>query len=410
MGIYRGWLMVGASAAGLSTNPGQFAFGAMGVFMLPLIAEFGWTRTQVSAALTIFTVALACSLPLIGILVDRLGARRILVPSTLIFGTLLLAIPAFVSAPWHLWLLFGLMGSLAAGANALPYMRILGNWFDRRRGLAYGLAMAGGGFGYAYVPPMLQWLIDSWDWRAGYLALGGLVLVIAVPIAAFVLRESPAAAGVAAGDARPPVANRTATNPAGQVEPVADAGVRLLALLFGIFVVLSLCLYGLLSHLVPMLVDRGVAAAHAARMAALLGVAILVSRAAVGLLIDRWFAPRVGAVCTVLSAAGIALFAAGVSTGPIGWVATSLVGLSMGAEIDLLAFLTSRYFGLRRFGRIYGLLFSGFLLGASTGPLAYGALFDEAGHYDVALQGATALLLLCAVAMLMLPHYSVRHA
>ncbi|MBI1733514.1 MAG: MFS transporter [Gammaproteobacteria bacterium] len=397
-GVYLGWWMVAASAVGLSTNPGQFAYGALGVFMLPLIAEFGWSRTEVSMALTIFTVTLAISLPVLGILVDRYGARRVLVPSVLVFGLLLLAIPAVVSRTWHLWLLFALIGSLAAGANSLPYMRILGAWFDRRRGLAFGFAMAGGGAGYMYVPPLLQWLIDQWGWRSGYLVLGGLVLLIAAPIAAFVLRDSPGECGVAAEDAAPAVVGPGSPGP-------ASVRLGLLASLFAIFAVLSLCLYGLLAHLVPMLVDRGAPAPYAARVAALLGVAILISRAAVGYLIDRWSATRVAAGCAVFSAAGMAWFSAGAFQGPAVWFATGLVGLSIGAEIDILAFLTSRYFGLRRFGRMYGVLFAAFLLGTAAGPVTYGALFDLTGAYNLALQGGAAMLVCCAVAMAGLPRY-----
>ncbi len=399
--------MVLACAFGLSTNPGQFAFGALGVFMLPLIGEFGWSRTDVSLALMAFTVALALTLPVVGWLVDRYGGRRVLFPSTLVFAVLLLSIPLVVSKPWHLWLLFTLIGSLAAGANALPYLRILGAWFDRRRGLAFGLAMAGGGLGYTYVPPLLQWLIGQWGWRSGYAALGGMVLLIAAPIAGLVLRDTPETVGLHpdgdAGPLQPPEASGAS---AGQT---ASAGRGTFVLLFGTFSILTLCLYGLLAHLVPMLVDRGIPATDAAWAAALLGVSILFSRAGVGYLIDRWFAPRVAAACFVLSAAGLAWFAAGATDGISVGIATCLVGVSIGAEIDLLAFLTSRYFGLRQFGTFYGVMFAGFMLGAAPGPVVYGAVFDTHGNYDLALTGAASLLMVAALVMLTLPEYRSEH-
>lgn len=403
MRIYRGWVLVAASGVGLSTNPGQFAYGALGVFMLPLTHEFGWSRTEVSLALTAFTVALALALPLVGRLVDHYGGRRVLFPSVIVFGVLLLAIPLTVSKAWHLWLLFILIGSLAAGANALPYLRILGAWFDRRRGLAFGLAMAGGGLGYTYVPPLLQWLVEHWGWRSGYVALGAMVLLIAAPIVGLVLRDTPEEVGLRPdGDAGPAQAPDDGGEAAAQQ---GSAGRGTFLLLFGIFSILSLCLYGLLAHLVPMLVDRGIAPRDAAWTAALLGIAILFSRAVVGFLLDRWFAPRVAAACFVLSAAGLAWFAAGAADGTAVIIATCLVGLSIGAEIDLLAYLTSRYFGLRRFGTFYGVMFAGFLLGAAPGPVVYGSLFDAKGNYDLALTGAACLLFGAALAMLTLPEY-----
>lgn len=408
MGLFRGWWMVAASGIGLSTNPGQFAYGALGVFMLPLTAEFGWSRTDVSLSLTVFTIALACALPLLGRCVDRHGGRRVLIPSVTAFGLLLLAVGLMVSKLWHLWLLFLLMGSLAAGANAMPYFRILAAWFDRRRGLAFGLAMAGGGFGYMYVAPLLQWLIDGPGWRTGYLVLGSLVLVLALPIALFVLRDSPRESGLWPDGDPGPSADNEAAAVSGSVDTAT--GRRVFVILIGVFAVLSLCLYGLLANLVPLLVDRGMAARDAAWMAALLGMSILVSRGVVGYLIDRWLATRVAAVCILLSAAGMGLFLSGAASGAPAMAATCLVGLTIGAEIDLLAFLVSRYFGMVRFGRAYAILFIAFLLGTAAGPPVYAALFDTLGNYDVALGGAAVLLSACAAAMLALPDYRSAHA
>ena len=330
-----------------------------------------------------------------------------LFPSVIVFGVLLVMIPVTVSKLWHLWLLFILIGSLAAGANSLPYLRILGAWFDRRRGLAFGLAMAGGGFGYAYVPPLLQWLIEQWGWRSGYFTLGAIVLLLSAPIVWFLLRDTPAELGLRTdGEGQGP-GIRVGGPGDGVLGPVDQH--RVFYLLFGIFAVVTLCLYGLLAHLVPLLVDRGVEPANAAWTASLLGSAILLARGAVGYLLDEWFAPLVAAACFVLSALGIAGFAFGAAHGVSGIVATCLVGLSIGAEIDLLAYLTSRYYGLQRFGAVYGLLFAGFMLGTAFGPVAYGAIFDRNENYTLALSGAAGLVLACAIGMLFLPDYRGRH-
>ncbi len=400
--IYRGWWIVLASSAGISTNPGQFAFGAIGLFIIPLTREFGWQRTEVSFALALFTMALAVSMPLVGRLVDRHGARMILIPSTIIFGLLLGSIPLFVSSLWQLWFIFLLIGTLAAGANALPYLRIIGAWFDRNRGLAFGVAMAGGGLGYTYVPPLLQYLIDHYEWRYGYYALAGIVLFVAVPLVVIVLRE-------------PPEEAKTHEDPEAVEASSGDTPVTRISLgillrnrtfwvLFTVFILLSVSVFGLLSHLVPMLIDRGMAADRAALVASTVGATIIVSRAVIGWLIDRYFAPRVATVCVILSAIGLGLLATG-AIDQAAFLAAILVGLSIGAEIDLLAYLATRYFGLQSFGLAYGLLFSAFLIGSATGPVVYGAGFDTTGSYVTVLSICAVILVITALVLQLLPAY-----
>ncbi len=402
MRLFRGWGVVAASAVSLSTNPGQFAYGALGLFMLPLITEFGWSRTEVSLALTVFTGTLALSTPFLGRLVDQYGAQRVLFPSVMIFGVLLLAIPLTVSKLWHLWLMFILIGSLAAGANTLPYLRILGAWFDRRRGMAFGLAMAGGGLGYAYVPPMLQGIIGQWGWRAGYVALGVIVLSVSAPIVWFLLRDTPQELGLQTDGG---AVARSGYQGTEAVPFPATPARGVFALMWGIFTVVTLCMYGLLAHLVPMLVDRGMQPSAAAWSASVLGSAILISRAVVGYVIDHWFAPRVAGVCFALSAVGLAWFAFGIGDGFPVVMAICLVGLSIGAELDLLAYLSTRYFGVQRFGAVYGLLFAGFMVGTAAGPVVFAAIFDRNGNYTHALATAAVLTLGCALATLALPDY-----
>lgn len=401
--IFHGWWIVAASCIGQSTNPGQFAFGAFGLFIIPLGNEFGWNRAESSLALTLFTIALAVSLPVVGHFVDRYGSRRILIPSILIFGLLLACIPLLVSRLWHLLLLYTLIGSLAAGANALPYLRIIGAWFDRRRGLAYGIVMAGGGLGYAYVPPLVQYLVEQSGWRTGYYALAAIVLGVALPFVWGVLRDSPAELRMYADGCESPANARVAPGDEGLSRGQALKS-PVFWKLFLVFAVLSLCLYGLLSHFVPLLMDRGMPAGRAALAVSVLGLTIVASRAIIGYLIDRFFAPHVGLACLFLSMFGFMLLAGGAIDAPA-FAAAVLIGLSIGAEIDLLAYLTSRYFGLRFFGSIYGLQFTGFLLGASLGPIAFGLSFELSASYAAVLAGCIALMAFAACVMGVLPRY-----
>lgn len=393
---YRGWWMVAVAALAMSTGPGQFAFGALGLFIKPLGEEFGWDRAQVSLAATYFTFALACSIPVIGQLADRYGSRRVLLPSILVFA-LLLALPAlFVDTLWKLFLLYGLMGCLGAGANALPYLRTLATWFDARRGLAIGIAMGGSGMGFAYVPPLVQHVIDTYSWQAAYLCLAAFTLIVTVPLVYFFLYDAPHKQGRAAVQA---AAGVTTTL---KIMPMLAS--RLLWQLFLIFCLLSFGLYGVLAHLAPMMSDRGMTTTDAALVQSTLGIAIVVSRIFVGYLIDRFNATRVACVCFLISAAGVAALASGAVHTPA-YLAALCVGLSLGAEIDMLAYLTSRYFGVDNFGKIYGILFVSFLIGTALGPYVFGLAYEVYGSYREVLLSAVALIIISAVVTLLLPSY-----
>jgi MFS family permease len=153
-----------------------------------------------------------------------------------------------------------------------------------------------------------------------------------------------------------------------------------------------------------MLLDRGMDSTNAALAASTVGITIIISRIGIGFLLDKFFAPRVGMVCFILSAIGMALLALG-AVGPTAFLAAILIGFSIGAELDLLAYLVTRYFGLNSFGMVYGVLFAAFLGGVSTGPLAFGKLFDFYGSYVIILSTCFLMMVLTAVSMMFLPKY-----
>ena len=400
-GVYYGWWIVATAAVGMSTGPGQFAFGSLGLFMLPLSEEFGWNRTEISLALSFFTVALALAMPVIGRLVDRFGSRKVLLPSLTAFAILLALIPLMVNQLWLLYLLFVLIGSLAAGANALPYLRSISAWFDRRRGLAIGIAMGGSGTGFVYVPPMVQYMIDNHGWRSGYFLLAAIAL-IAVPLVYFALRESPSPFQIAGHDE---LSEAAISGQAGPNIPLSALLKRMLLWqLFTIFCLLSFSLYGVLSHLVPMMSDRGMSTGSAALAMSTLGVSVVVARVVIGYIIDRFFAPFVAAGCFLVAVAGVVILATGAS-GPMAFFAAILIGFSMGAEIDMLAFLTGRYFGIENFGQVYGILITSFLIGTAVGPVAFGMVFEALGSYQWILITSIAFMLISTALTVFLPKY-----
>lgn len=395
----RRWWIVAVAAFGLSTSPGQFAYGAFSLFIEPLEQEFGWARADMSLALTLFTLCLAVTLPFMGRLVDRYGSRRVLAPSMLVLGAGLCVLGWQLDALWILLTVYVLIGVLGAGANSPPYMRTVSSWFDRRRGLAIGTAMAGAGLGYAYVPPMVRYINDAYGWRFSFLALGAIIVFVATPLVALFLRDPPRPQAAATPD------------PSGAVvETGGDAwreamGRGVFWMLICVFALLSFSLYGMLAHFKPMLSDMGIPGEEAGWIAGMVGIAVMVSRVAIGYLIDRIFAPRVALVVFLLSAAGMAVLSTGNAAG-FAIPAALLLGLSMGAEIDLLAYLAGRYFGLKSFAVIYGLLFSAFLAGTALGPWAYGAAYDADGNYATMLLVGAGCCALAALITGFLPRWS----
>lgn len=403
--IYYGWWVLLACIVGLLVGPGQFAFGSLGLFIIPMQEEFGWSRSEISLATTIFTVALIFSMPVVGKYVDRYGSRQVLIPAMLIVGGSLAVLPVVTSRLWHLYLVFLLIGSLGAAANSLPFMLTISSWFDRRRGIAIGMAMAGSGLGYASVPPVIEYVNGQYGWRFGYYTLAAIILLFAIPLIYLLFRNSPVEMGLLPdGDvAGTPKTVNAAPNTTGMTRKQALSG-RNFWLLFSVFSILAFCLFGLLLHFVPMLVDRGISAENAAFAASSVGITIMIVRVLIGYLMDRIFAPYVACACFVLSAIGIGILATGVTDYRV-YIAAVLIGFSIGAEIDLLAFMTGRYFGLKHFGRIYGLLFASMMIGVSIGPYVYGLCFDITGSYMPVLSLSCLLVISVAIVTGLLPGY-----
>lgn len=401
--IFYGWWIVAVSMIGISTGTGPFAFASLGLFMVPFENEFGWSRTAISLCTTILVFTTALSLPVIGRFVDKVGSKRILLLSMVALALCLAAIPLFVSAVWELMVVFVLIGTVAAGTNSVPYMPVLSSWFDRRRGLAIGISIAGIGLGYAYVPLLVQFMVDHYGWRSGYYALAAIVIFIAAPLVLLVFRDTPAEMGLKPDGQVEGEAPKSTSKNVGLTVPEILRH-REFWILVAVFIVLSFVLNGMLAHLVPMLIDRGMDGGTAASVAAVEGTTVFFSRIVIGYLVDRIFAPFVAIVFFTLSAVGILLFALGAIDG-MAFLAAVMVGLSLGAEVDLLAYLTGRYFGLRSYGTTYGMLFSAVLIGTATGPLAFGLGFDLSGSYDTILFICVGVNLLAVVLTALLGRY-----
>jgi MFS family permease len=393
--INRWWVVVG-SVFGLLVGNGPIMQFTFGIFLLPVTKEFGWSRSSTASALVVGLTMTAVCMPFAGRLIDRYGIRRVTLPALVLFAGCLAALGLWARTPTTFVALYALMGVAAAGQTPLPYAKAIASWFDAKRGLALGVAMSGVGLGAALVPQWAQWLVAHTGWQYAYLGLAALVLAVGVPAVALAVREAgPAGAARAPGD----------TPGLSGAEALKNAAFWKLALAF--FAV-ALATNGTIAHVVPLLVDRGIAPGIAAGAMAFAGLALTGGRLFAGYLLDRLHAPYVATIFVLLPLAGIALLLAGVPP-QIAPVAIVLIGLGLGAEVDLIAYLLSRYLGIRCFGELYGYLFSVFMLGSGLGPWVMGVAFDRTGSYQPALGAfVVALVLACTLLLRLGPYHYVQ--
>jgi MFS family permease len=408
--IFYGWWVVLASGVGLAMCYGPIIVPTFGVFLKPLSQEFGRSRTQISLAFSLGTLGLALAAPFLGWLVDRFGARRVILPAVLLFGLSVLSLAFLSTHLWHLYLIYLLMGVVGSGTTGVPYAKVIARWFDRRRGLALGLAMAALALGAALMPSLAQVLIAAVGWRHAYILLGLMAMGVTIPVVGLLLKETPQMMGL-----RPDgetMDQAETSQPRDLEEGLSFHEARRTGtfwLMIGAFVLMSVSFYGLVAHLVPLLTDRGLSAQSAALTVTLAVAVSIVGRLGIGYLLDRFFAPYVAAFFFCGFALGLFLLWGGAVNG-LAFVAVVLVSLGLGAELDVMPYAVSRYFGLRAFGEISGYIFAAFNLGGVVGPPLMGACFDATGSYSLVLATFVVVALTAAGLMTRLGPYGIGEA
>jgi MFS family permease len=400
--FFYGWWIVLTAGLGLCLGYAPIIVFSFGIFLKPLLQEFHSSRGNISAAFTLANLAQAIASPLVGRLADRFGARRVILFASVVFGSLLIFSLLPSTSLWRLYLFYVLLGIAGSGTAPVPYGKVISNWFDKRRGLALGLTMFGLGSGAIVIPSLTQRLITILGWRGAYASIGLLVLVVSVPVVGLFLKETPEEMGLLPDGGN---AVHSATGqPSSEGVACGDAWHEpaFWTMIIAFFLV-GASVHGCVVHLAPMLTDQGMTAERAALASSLLGAGLLIGRVGSGYLLDRVFAPRVAMLFFGGAALGMVFLWSG--AGGIAYLAAFLVGLGMGAEGDIIAYLTSRYFGLRAFGEIYGYAFASYVLAGALGPWLMGLGFDRTGSYRAVLAGFLVATLLAAVAMLRLGPY-----
>lgn len=408
---FYGWWVVLTAALGLFLSTATIIVFSFGIFAKAMAGEFHSGRASVSLAFTLHNLTSAAAVPFAGRLVDRFGARRVLIPFTAILGLTLASALVLSGKLWQLYAFFLALGIVSGGAGVMAFTDVISQWFDRHRGLALSVMMLGMGTGAIVMPSIAQELVSRFGWRLAYSIFGFAILLIPLPVIVVFLKENPASMGQLPDranevQARMPVIMDKIGLSFREARHTSTFWLMVCALFL-----ITASVHACFIHFPSILTDRGSTAQAAAFVSSLFGVGLFLGRVGCGYLLDRFFAPRVAGLLFAGVAMGIAMLLAGRAIW-LAFIAAVLVGLGIGAEVDLIAYMTSRYFGLRSFGEIFGWIWAVFGVSGGLGAYLMGLGFDLTGSYTVPLAGFLFAALAAMILMMRLgPYrYNVRPA
>ncbi|CEJ13102.1 putative 3-hydroxyphenylpropionic transporter MhpT [bacterium YEK0313] len=383
--------VLAASFVGVALGYSSSYFYSSGLFILPIAQDLGLSRGAATLGPLVCWLTAAAILPFYGRLMDQVGAIPIAILSLVGLACAYVLLAAAAQNLATYLLCSTAVAILGAGSTALPYSRLVFVTFTQRRGMALGAMLTGIGTGAVIVPLGVVPMIQSVGWRSTYLAMAA-ILVAGAAILAGLLASARGTILAREQAERQGLAGRTA---AGEIWRS-----RNFLLLGTAFFAMPLCVISIVVHFVPMLTDAGLSLPKAAGLASTLGFASICGRLLTGFLLDKVATERLALTLLALALVGIVLLL--VAMPSMALPAALILGLVLGAEMDLLAFFAARFFPADAYGAAYSGLFSVFLVGGAIGPGAAGFLFDASGSYALPLQLGGLALAVSAAAILAL--------
>jgi len=404
--VYYGWWIVGASFSILLVTVGVGLY-APPIFLVPLQDHFGWSRAAIAGGSAVAALTVGAVSPLVGVLIDRYGSRRVMTAGALVMGSAFCLFGGIRSL-WQLYALNVIAAIGIASVAWLPNQTLISNWFERVRGRAMGIAQAGIGFGGFAMPPLADFLISNFGWQIAFAGLGSLVLLIVATVTLALVRSRPEEMGLLP-DGGPRVSEEAAGDPSRENrQEVATEGLSLAeSVRTSAFWVLSLgnvlWSFGSMSiigHLPAFLTDQGFEKLAAGSLSMAIGCSV-VGRLSFGILSDRFTKKRIMSLTLILHALAVLCLFRVHSF----WAIPAFVilfGLGLGGGSVLVPLLIGEYFGLRAFGKVLGVITISSTLGAATGPVMTGRIFDVMGSYDLAFTLHIASFMAAGVAIYVL--------
>jgi len=422
-GIFYGWFVVATCMFIAFVTMG--ARNSFGAFVVPMEAEFEWNRTVVSWAAALGALLNGVTQPFMGYLFDRFGVRIVVVAGILVVGVSTLLMAA-TSSIWYMIAMFGVVAAIGqSGSSMTNTAAMLSKWFRRRRGLVIGLNASGMSLGSLVLVPFAAFLISLIDWRLSWIVLGGMILVLGIPLALIFLHDDPAKKGLTPdGDPVPedaPAGSAAAPTPPPQ--PLFAENWRqafkswpIWQMSFSYYICGSTT-FMLAVHFVPMAIEEGVNPQTAALIFGLMSGLNALGATGAG-----WISDRIGGRKNWLTAVyfcrgtGYVILVASLMTPGFPVMAGLLIfavvaGLSWIATAPLTSSLTAEVYGLKSMATISGVAFLFHQLGGFTSVLLAGYLREITGDYIVAFSIAAVMLYPAAISAFTIRErkYSVRY-
>ncbi len=411
---YYGWYIVGVCAFLALVTIG--VRGSFGVFILPMSHDFGWSRTAISLAAALGTLVNGATQPFLGSVYDNMGGRKVLLGGLVVMGvaTILLS---FTFNILFLAFVSGFVVATAASAVSLTNMgALLSRWFRRRRATVIGCTAAGASMGGMLLVPFSAYFMQATDWRMTWVALGVIVLALALPLGWFFLRDDPSELGLHSDGDPEPIQGAAAGNVVSQRAPLeverwADSFRS--PPIWQVSLAYAICgatTFILTFHFVPFAIERDISPGRAATMFGLMSGLNVAGSIGAGMLSDKFGRKNLLALVYLMRGGGyLLLLLAPTELGM--WGFAVVAGFSWWATAPLTASLTADVYGLRALGTISGVTFVFHQIGGAATVLLAGFLHDLTGSYTLPFALSGTLLLPAAILAFTVQErkYSIRY-
>ncbi len=395
----KGWPVVVAAAAGMGLTP--LMIYPMGLFIGPLEAEFGWSRTLITSGLTINAVIGVIFAPMMGVFIDRFGPRRIAIPGSLLFCIAFACLAFTGPSPVHWWSLWVMVAIGSLMIKPTVWTAAIASRFNASRGMALALMLCGASLNGAIIPSVAGFLIDTYGWRWGYIGLAALLAGISIPLLVLFFYGATDLARTRSSEGHAPV-DRSKL-------PGLDVRDALRSRqFFQLAAASSLIIFTITTttvHFVPLVSAQGLDRMTAAGLASTMGVLAVAARLVTGSMLDRFNGTIIGGIMFALPSlafAGMMVFDGSL---PLAIGIAVVIGVCIGAEMEIASYLASRFFGMRNFGTLFGIIVGLISLAAGVGPVLASYLHDLHGSYDLALSFAMPISLLASLLVFTLGRY-----
>ena len=413
--FFFGWWIVVVCLFVLFVTLG-LGYYSFGLFFNPLSQTFGWSRGEISGAMSVFLVAWGLACPMVGRCTDRFGPMRLIVAGAMVLGASFCLLGSTNSLGCF-YLFYAMAGAASATCSEIPASAAVSNWFSKKRGIAMGFATTGIGFGGMVLAPLIGQSILLRGWRQTFVGMGLLTWAAILPPTLFLMKDRPQDMGLLpdgekklplphqkspseihpelevdpsspdqprnVGDARP------AALTAGGANPVQSSGLILIGVAFSLF---SFGIIGVLTHEVPYIVDRGISVTTAATLLGLTAGLGVGGKLILGYVADRFSPKKVLLGCIALQIVGVVILMQARGLAMI-WGFVIVFSIGMGATNTLRPLVIGEFFGMTAFGRNMGTVELMRRLGAAVGPFAAGYIFDITRSYRYAFMAFIAAYL-----------------